>query len=399
MSMAAVAIGTTVVAVGGAAVSAGMQMSAADKAAKAQGRAAKGLGKDLDEATRIYQQQQDEVARRMNQLDPTKKFQDWSLLGTEDIFETKPGKILKHKKGKNKGKPMRDASGNVLRAPSTTVLKQKGSPSATLEAIQAANQVTANTIQQLRTIDPYQEGAVQRAYSTLEQGQNLASELMREGAPESSRQAVLRQVAETGGAGFNIGTAGKGMAIPSATQSNYARMLGQQDIDFRLKGAALGQSLGNTAMDWRNASAGFLQSVPQMMGISLAGRAQNIDVNRMGIDIQKQIADMNYQGYTAATGQANTMYGARQATAQADFARDTTYAQGVGDVTGTVGQLGLSGYMAYNQLDAAKGAEMASGALSNKTLYATPQMSQQYNYGTMPSLSDRPVAIPQSRYI
>jgi len=398
MSMAAVAIGTTVVAVGGAAVSAGMQMSAADKAAKAQGRAAKGLGKDLDEATRIYQQQQDEVARRMNQLDPTKKFQDWSLLGTEDIFETKPGKILKHKKGKNKGKPMRDASGNVLRAPSTTVLKQKGSPSATLEAIQAANQVTANTIQQLRTIDPYQEGAVQRAYSTLEQGQNLASELM-QGAPESSRQAVLREVAGTGGAGFNIETAGKGMAIPSATQSNYARMLGQQDIDFRLKGAALGQSLGNTAMDWRNASAGFLQSVPQMMGISLAGRAQNIDVQRMGIDIQKQIADMNNQRYAAATGQANTMYGTRQATAQADFARDTTYAKGVGDVTGTVGQLGLSGYMAYNQLDAAKGAEMASGALSNKTLYATPQMSQQYNYGTMPSLSDRPVAIPQSRYI
>jgi len=364
--MAAVAIGTTVVAVGGAAVSAGMQMSAADKAAKAQGRAAKGLGKDLDEATRIYQQQQDEVARRMNQLDPTKKFQDWSLLGTEDIFETKPGKVLKHKKGKNKGKPMRDASGNVLRAPSTTVLKQKGSPSATLEAIQAANQVTANTIQQLRTIDPYQEGAVQRAYSTLEQGQNLASELM-QGAPESSRQAVLRQVAETGGAGFNIGTAGKGMAIPSATQSNYARMLGQH--------------------------------VPQMMGISLAGRAQNIDVQRMGIDIQKQIADMNNQRYAAATGQANTMYGTRQATAQADFARDTTYAKGVGDVTGTVGQLGLSGYMAYNQLDAAKGAEMASGALSNKTLYATPQMSQQYNYGTMPSMSDRPVAIPQSRYI
>ncbi len=398
MSMAAVAIGTTVVAVGGAAVSAGMQMSAADKAAKAQGRAAKGLGKDLDEATRIYQQQQSEVASRMNQLDPTKKFQDWSLLGTEDIFETKPGKILKHKKGKNKGKPMRDASGNVLRAPSTTVLKQKGSPSATLEAIQAANQVTANTIQQLRTIDPYQEGAVQRAYSTLEQGQNLASELM-QGAPESSRQAVLREVAGTGGAGFNIETAGKGMAIPSATQSNYARMLGQQDIDFRLKGAALGQSLGNTAMDWRNASAGFLQSVPQMMGISLAGRAQNIDVQRMGIDIQKQIADMNNQRYAAATGQANTMYGTRQATAQADFARDTTYAKGVGDVTGTVGQLGLSGYMAYNQLDAAKGAEMASGALSNKTLYATPQMSQQYNYGTMPSLSDRPVAIPQSRYI
>jgi len=338
----AFAIGAAVVGVAAAGASAYVSMSAADKAAKAQGRAAKGLGNDLDEATQIYQQQQDEVARRMNQLDPTKKFQDWSLLGTEDIFETKPGKILKHKKGKNKGKPMRDASGNVLRAPSTTVLKQKGSPSATLEAIQAANQVTANTIQQLRTIDPYQEGAVQRAYSTLEQGQNLASELM-QGAPESSRQAVLREVAGTGGAGFNIETAGKGMAIPSATQSNYARMLGQQDIDFRLKGAALGQSLGNTAMDWRNASAGFLQSVPQMMGISLAGRAQNIDVQRMGIDIQKQIADMNNQRYAAATGQAQTMYGARQGTIQSNLAAQQATAQGISDVGGALSS-GLSSY-------------------------------------------------------
>jgi hypothetical protein len=352
----AFAIGAAVVGVAAAGASAYVSMSAADKAAKAQGRAAKGLGNDLDEATQIYQQQQDEVARRMNQLDPTKKFQDWSLLGTEDIFETKPGKILKHKKGKNKGKPMRDASGNVLRAPSTTVLKQKGSPSATLEAIQAANQVTANTIQQLRTIDPYQEGAVQRAYSTLEQGQNLASELM-QGAPESSRQAVLREVAGTGGAGFNIETAGKGMAIPSATQSNYARMLGQQDIDFRLKGAALGQSLGNTAMDWRNASAGFLQSVPQMMGISLAGRAQNIDVQRMGIDIQKQIADMNNQRYAAATGQAQTMYGARQGTIQSNLAAQQATAQGISDVGGALSS-GLSSY------GAARGMAQSGGSVA-----------------------------------
>ncbi len=84
----AFAIGAAVVGVAAAGASAYVSMSAADKAAKAQGRAAKGLGNDLDEATQIYQQQQDEVARRMNQLDPTKKFQDWSLLGTEDIFET-----------------------------------------------------------------------------------------------------------------------------------------------------------------------------------------------------------------------------------------------------------------------------------------------------------------------
>lgn len=370
----AFAIGAAVVGVAAAGASAYVSMSASDKAAKAQGKSAKGLGDDLDEATQIYQQQQAEVARRMNELDPTKKFQDWSMLGTPDIFQRKQGKVLKNKKGK----PLRDESGKVKRAPGKLVLKQKGKPSATLEAIKAANQITANTIQQLRTIDPYQEGAVQRAYSTLEQGQNLASELMREGAPESSRQAVLRQVAETGGAGFNIGTAGKGMAIPSATQSNYARMLGQQDIDFRLKGAALGQSLGNTAMDWRNASAGFLQNVPQMMNISLAGRAQNIDVNRMGIDIQKTIADMNAQGYAAATGQAQTMYGARQGTIQSNLAAQQATAQGISDVGGALSSgIGAAGG-AYNQYATAAATRPTTGYGGQQYVPATSSTGGQY---------------------
>lgn len=363
----AFAIGAAVVGVAAAGASAYVSMSAADKAAKAQGAAAKGLGNDLDEATQIYQQQQAEVARRMNELDPTKKFKDWSMLGTKDIFERKPGIVIKDKKGR----PLRDEFGRVKRTPTKLVLKQKGKPSATLEAIRAANQITANTIKQLRAIDPYQEGAVQRAYSTLEQGQNLASELMREGAPESSRQAVLRQVAETGGAGFNIGTAGKGMAIPSATQSNYARMLGQQDIQFKMMGAELGQSLGNTAMNWRTASAGFLQSVPQMMGISLAGRAQNIDVQRMGLDIQKQIADMNAQGYAAATGQAQTMYGARQGTIQSNLAAQQATAQGISDVGGALSSGIATVGRAYNQYATAQGTggQIYDESLGGSTTY------------------------------
>jgi hypothetical protein len=122
--------------------------------------------------------------------------------------------------------------------------------------------------------------------------------------------------------------------------------------------------------------------------------AANVGLSKVGIK-----ANLLSSMYGAQTGQAQRGYARQLETAAANKAASDSISTGIGDVTGTVGQLGLAGYMAYNQLETAKAAELAGGALSNKTLYATPQMSQQYNYGTMPSMSDRPVAIPQSRYI
>ena len=68
MSMAAVAIGTTVVAVAGAATSAGMQASAAGKAARAQGAAAKKAARKEKKALKGFQQGQAQIESDLGQI-------------------------------------------------------------------------------------------------------------------------------------------------------------------------------------------------------------------------------------------------------------------------------------------------------------------------------------------
>lgn len=68
MSMAAVAIGTTVVAVAGAATAAGMQASAAGKAAKAQGAAAKAAARKEKKALKGFQQGQAQIESELAQI-------------------------------------------------------------------------------------------------------------------------------------------------------------------------------------------------------------------------------------------------------------------------------------------------------------------------------------------
>lgn len=68
MSMAAVAIGTTVVAVAGAATAAGMQASAAGKAAKAQGAAAKAAARKEKKALKGFQKGQAQIEADLGQI-------------------------------------------------------------------------------------------------------------------------------------------------------------------------------------------------------------------------------------------------------------------------------------------------------------------------------------------
>lgn len=316
---AAFAIAAGVVGVAGAATSAGMGMAAASKAAKAQGAASKAMRKRANKATKTFNRQQEQLRQQVAAIDPNIPIQEFDL-----------GALTK-------------------------------------DGIEQANRITANTIQQLNKIDPNSAGAIERAYSTLAQGQNLAAQLMAEGAPLESRQAVLRQLAETGGAGFNIGAAGRGMAVPSGAQANYARALGQQDINFRLMGAELGQSLGNTAFNWRNFSAAFLQPVGPLIEAGVRGRQQNIDVAQANIRNRmaqaKMIGGLNLGQYKAAMGQAENIYGLQQENIAASAARNATTQQSIqGMTSATSGALlGIGG--AYGQLAAAQTPSTMYGSL------------------------------------
>jgi hypothetical protein len=338
--MASVAIGTTAVSLAGTAASAGMQMSAADRAARAQGAAGKKYNKQLSQATNTFNKQQSKLRKQIQKIDPTIQIPEYNL------------------------------------------------QNATADAIELANRATANTLEQLEKVAP---GSAQ----ARQQVGNIIGSYLRGEIPQDVQQQTMRSIAEFGGAGFNPATAGRAGGFQAA-QGLVPRQFGETSMGLKRLGMEY---------NWRNTAQAFnMMARPETyMAFGLQGRGQDINIAQANIANRMAQAEMiggiNLGQYNAMTGQAQAGYGVAQEGISANLAARQAAAQGIGDVTGTVGQLGLAGYMAYNQLDAAKGAEMASGALSNKTLYATPQMSQQYNYGTMPSMSDRPVAIPQSRYI
>ena len=224
------------------------------------------------------------------------------------------------------------------------------------------------------------EALRKQALANISQG--LAGQLT-----EAELGAVRREQAFLQGAGFNPAMAGRG-AIQQRGQYDYLRAIG------RTAGEAMGQAM-NLFGQWTNIASAYIAD-PKAYGAlqyQYGMGAANVGLEKAGIRSQMLSAQ-----YGAQTGQAQRGYARQIETAAANKAASDAISTGIGDVTGTVGKLGLSGYMAYNNIDTAKAAEMASGALSNKTLYATPQMSQQYNSGKMASISDRPVAIPKSQY-
>ena len=311
----ALAIGAGVIGVAGAVTTGIMGSQAAGKAAKDQAQAAGQYQNKRQKALAKFEEEQEKLQKEIRAINPN------------------------------------------INVPPVDIKNLQG---ATTEAIEAANRVTSNTISELRRIDPNQAGAVETAYQNLAQAQSLASQFLTQGAPEESRQAVLRQAAERGGAGFNIAAAGRGAGL-QATQANYARMLGQQDIDFRRMGAQMAQELGNTAFNWRNTSALFLQPVPQMMslgtgiaGLQLTQRAQDVGIQQQNIANQfgqlSAIGNIGTQLYGARTGTAKDIYGSRIETIQTELARGLAQSEAIGGMfNATAGALSGLGSVKQGQ--------------------------------------------------
>lgn len=164
MSMAAVAIGTTVVAVAGAAASAGMQASAAGKAAKAQGAAAKKAQRQENKALKAFQEGQARIEGDLGQIQA----------------------------------PVRDPEANI----------------------REAERITGYNISQLDRMYGGQYKNLQdlavRAINDRLSGQMT----------QSAREATMRESAYMQGAGFNPATARAG-AIAQRGPFDYLRAIGQ----------------------------------------------------------------------------------------------------------------------------------------------------------------------------
>jgi hypothetical protein len=353
------AIAAGVISVGAAAGSAAMSMSAASRAAKAQGAAGSAYTKQLKQATSQFIEQQNQVKEAIAKIDPNIDIQDYSLLGTADVFaKDKKGRIKKDKKG-------------------NPIIAKKGSPSATLEAITAANQITANTLQQIDRIVPGSAQAREQAMQSLGQWENnlnqqyqglqanqglidqqrgVVSSMLRGELTPVQQEQINRVIAERGGAGFNPATAGRVGGFQTAQaqladqlrQSSEARILagmqlapGVNEQQRGLAASSLGLSEGirglqNTAQSWQQLAGAFTQNVPQIMGIGLQGRGQNIQVKQYGIqnamEQQNMIAQINRGGYAALTGQAQNIYNVNRENAAASYAAQQAVGEGVGRI-------------------------------------------------------------------
>ena len=193
------------------------------------------------------------------------------------------------------------------------------------------------------------------------------------------QEQINRTIAERSGAGFNPATAGRVGGFQTAQagladqlrQSSEARILAGMQLapsvneqQNRLATTSLGLSEGfrglqNTAQNWQQLAKSFTQNVPEIMGIGLQGRGQDIQVQQYGIQnaLSKQnyISQINQGNYGALTGQAQNIYNVNRENAAASYAAQQAVGQGVSDIgKATSGALmGMSG--GYGQLASAQG--------------------------------------------
>jgi hypothetical protein len=388
------AIAAGVVAVGAAAGSAAISMSAADRAKKAQGAAGASYTKQLKQATNQFIEQQDQVKAAIENIDPNLNIPDYSLLGTADVFaKDKKGKIKKDKKG-------------------NPIIAKKGSPSATLEAINAANQITANTLQQIDRIVPGSAQAREQAMQSIGQWENnlnqqyeglqanqelidqqrgVVGSMLRGELTPVQQEQINRAIAERAGAGFNPATAGRVGGFQTAQaqladqlrQSSEQRILagmqlapGVNEQQRGLAASSIGLSEGfrglqGTAQNWQQLAGAFTQNVPQIMGLGLQGRGQNIQVKQYGIQnaFQQQglLSQINQGNYAALTGQAQNIYGVNKENIAASYAAQQAVGQGVSDI-GQATSGALMGYSgALGQMATAQGAGAGTSGLNTAT--------------------------------
>jgi hypothetical protein len=271
---AAFAIAAGVVGVGATAAGTAISMSAADRAAKAQGAAGKKYKQQLAKATKQFSKQQQELRQQVQAIDPTINIPEYNL------------------------------------------------QNATLEGIESANKVTANTLLQLEKVAPGSTQARQQV------GQIIGGYLRGE-VPQDVQEQITRMTAERAGAGFRPQ---QGMLGPSgfqAAQGQLARNLGLTSLDIQRQGV-------NMAASWQQTAGSFIKDPAQMMALGLQGRGQDIDIAQANIRNRMAQAEMigqiNLGQYNALTGQAQAGYGVAQQGIESTFAARNAIATGISDM-------------------------------------------------------------------
>ncbi len=285
------AIAAGVVAVGAAAGSAAISMSAADRAKKAQGAAAKQFQKQQRKATKGLVQGQQQVQGMISEV----KAPEYNL-----------------------GAMLGDAG-----------------------------QISNYYQQQLEQFLPGAKQQGQQATAQIGQAMDVISNYLRGEVPQDVKDQIMRNVAESAGAGFNPAVAGQAGGFQAA-QGQLARNLGLTSLDIQGRGLAAIPEIQNTAMNWRRLATAF--------------RAEPLDVGRLQLGFQgaaaevglqkaKMTSDMFSNIYNAQSGLASQIYGANKENIASSLASSLETGRGVAKMgEATAGALsGMSNVSAMQQ--------------------------------------------------
>lgn len=243
----------------------------------------------------------------------------------------------------------------------SSAIQSSNQKKAAASAAKAQKKQTAEMQRQAEEITPERRAEAMEAFLPGAEQQRvraseIANQMLSGQLPKDVQDQIMRSIAEYAGAGFNPFTAGRAGGFQVA-QGIVPRQFGQTAMDYQMKGQEL-------ALSWQALAGNFVNQVgtERLQANALANEAANQSI------ATRYAANAAPSGFAAGLGAAGSgLMGA-----------GTSYLGGM-----AAGGFGGGGY----------------GSLSNQTLRATPQMSQQVYSGTMPSISDRPVAIPKSRYI
>jgi|694.fasta_scaffold155108_1 hypothetical protein len=347
------AIAAGVVAVGAAAGSAAISMSAADRAKKAQGAAAGQFKKQQRKATKELVKGQEQVQ----------------------------GMIAD------------------VQAPEYNLGAMIGD----------AGQISDYYRKQLETFQP---GAAQQrgqAQAQIGQAMDVISQYLRGEVPQDVKEQIMRNVAESAGAGFNPATAGQVGGFQAA-QGQMARNLGLTSLDIQRQGMAAIPSIQGTAQNWQQLARAFTAEPLDVGRLQLGYQTAGAEV---GLQKAKMTSDMFSNIYNAQSGLASQIYGANKENIASSYAAQQAVGQGVSDI-GQATSGALSGYSsALGKMGSMQGGGMGGAGTGPR---ATPLYNQQYTFATRgdqygqvaggrvyqggnvatASMSDRPFAIPNA---
>lgn len=278
----AFAIGATVV-VGAAAASAAISMSAADKAKKAQGAAAGQYKKQQNKAVKRYEKDQQQVQGMINEVQA----------------------------------PVYDLGA----------------------MIGDAAQISEYKRQQLEKFQPGAAQQRQQAQDQISQAMGVVNSYLRGEVPQDVKDQIMRNVAESAGAGFNPATAGQAGGFQAA-QGQMARNLGLTSLDIQGRGLAAIPAIQGTAQNWQQLARAFTAEPLDVGRLQLGYQAAQAEV---GLQKAKATGDIYNNLFNARSGLATNVYAANKENIAASYAAQQATAQGVNDIGKAVGGA-VSGY-------------------------------------------------------